>query len=376
MSANVYDESLASSASAPAKRLKSDALILHLLAALFVAAIFLLHKISPANYVSLMQEDRPIEWGTVWLFLAAGLFGLRASLPDRRWFDILVALFCLFVAFEEFSWGQRLLGYGSPEYFLANNYQQEMNLHNLPGAVVRPKWILILALAGFGILLPLLARFAPARRLLDYARATAPTLQLLPWFVLSIALLLWYPITLTGEWVEFLAGGLFLVSMRLQTGTFIISLSAALIFGVLMSKASGAVETKRDAERTACASIEAQKILDDIINGEAAGKKLLRARSVHKRVWTAAGSGHLKRENMREFDAAVCDDSGEASEARRRYAVDPWGMSYWIRVQKGDDGRKRIAIYSFGPNRRRDGAAGETTGDDVSAIGFLEPSGL
>jgi hypothetical protein len=42
-----------------------------------------------------------------------------------------VAFFCFVVAGKEASWGQRLMGYQPSEYFLANNFQQELNVHNV-----------------------------------------------------------------------------------------------------------------------------------------------------------------------------------------------------------------------------------------------------
>src|SRR5688572_18030880 len=89
-------------------------------------------------------------WVGVMLLGAAGFLNPEDAWRRRSIFTALIALFCLFVAGEEFSWGQRLLGFGSPEYFLENNFQQELNLHNLPGAVVKPKWVFIIALAGYG----------------------------------------------------------------------------------------------------------------------------------------------------------------------------------------------------------------------------------
>jgi len=73
--------------------------------------MLLIGYFAPDHYQMLMQEDRPVEWTTVWLFLAAGVIGLRNSIRHRRIFDGLVALFCLFIAGEEISWGQRLLGF-------------------------------------------------------------------------------------------------------------------------------------------------------------------------------------------------------------------------------------------------------------------------
>src|SRR5688572_16915438 len=98
---------------------------------------------SEARYESLMQEDRFLEWLTAVLFAIAGVVRLRTAIINRRWFDGLVALFCLFVAGEEFSWGQRLLGYTPPDWFLAHNIQQEATLHNFADVFGRPKWSLI-----------------------------------------------------------------------------------------------------------------------------------------------------------------------------------------------------------------------------------------
>lgn len=80
----------------------------HVLAGAWILSMLLLGRFAPDRYYMLMQEDRLVEWGTVWLFLAAGLIGLRNSIRNRHIFDGLVALFCLFIAGEEFSWGQRL----------------------------------------------------------------------------------------------------------------------------------------------------------------------------------------------------------------------------------------------------------------------------
>ena len=352
--------------------------LFHLLAALWIGSMVLVAYRWPHHYETLLQEDRPIEWGTVWLFLVAGVARSLEAIRTRRPFDALVALFCLFVAGEEFSWGQRLFGYGSPEYFLANNYQQELNLHNLPGAVFRPKWVLILALAGYGVLLPLVARSERIRRLLARVGATPPPAALAPWFVAAVILLLWYPLTLTGEWVEFLAGSLFVVSKKLATSTLWLVLSLALIFGVTLTKITDGIERDRDVERSACARTEAQNLIDDIALSDAATEKLRRRRSVHKRVWGGMNEGYLIREHARAFEATRCGDpnAGESGDnsgaaARRRYAVDPWGMSYWLHTKKIDDERQRVMIYSFGPNRHRDGVGGAPAGDDISAVAVI-----
>lgn len=71
-----------------------------------------------------VQEDEALEWATFWAFLLAagacalGAFRQWSSLRRLPWFLLGLGLFCLFVAMEEISWGQRVLGYQPPNYFL------------------------------------------------------------------------------------------------------------------------------------------------------------------------------------------------------------------------------------------------------------------
>lgn len=330
--------------------------------------MLLLARYRPAQYAALLQEDRPIEWATVWLFATAAVIHLRRAIRQRLFFDMLVAIFCLLVAGEEISWGQRLIGYGSPQYFLANNLQQEVNLHNLSGAVVTPKWFLIAALAGYGILLPLLAR---SNRLNDFMKrigATPPPVQLAPWFAVAAGLLVWYPVTLSGEWVETLAGGLFVASIPLRAGTPLIVVSLALIFGVLMTHITNRIEHQRNTGRSACASEEIKALLDDLTLGNSGTGKLRDQRTLHERVWTAINEGYINRQAAHNFDGTRC--TSDQSQDRRSYMVDPWGTSYWISVRQLDEDRQLFVIYSFGPNRRRDGSPDTPTDDDISLRGY------
>lgn len=333
--------------------------------------MLLLARYSPGQYLKIVQEDRPIEWATVWLFGVAGIIQLRKALSNRLPFDILVGLFFLFVAGEEFSWGQRLLGYSSPEYFLAHNYQQEVNLHNLPGTVLKPKWILLAALAGYGILLPCVALFGRLRALLSRVGATPPPFQLTPWFFAAIILLVWYPYSLTGEWVEALAGGLFVAAIVSRPRTLLILLALALIFGVGMTKVTDAVEHSHDSERSACARNELEGLLKDLTSDGTSTEKLRGRQSFHKRVWTAVSEGSINRQERREFETAQCSAAtAEQIQERRSYFVDPWGTSYWLSVTRVEEGLQRVTIYSFGPNRRRDGSSGAVAGDDISVMGY------
>jgi len=328
----------------------------HVLAAAWILSMLLFGRFAPDRYNLLVQEDRLVEWATVWLFLAAGLIGLRHSIRHRRIFDGLVALFCLFVAGEEFSWGQRLLGFYSPEYFLANNFQQEVNIHNLPGSFLKPKWIFIIALAGYGVLLPLLSRWRRTHRLREVAGASAPPIQLMPWFIAAILLMLWYPLKLTGEWVELLAGSLFLVATGLRPKMLWLGLSLTVVFAFVMIGLGTALERGRDVARLPCARAEVESLLNDVISGGAATNKLWRRSSVHVRIWTAITEGYLTRDRIHEFDGTRCE-GGAAQNigVRHEYGIDPWGTAYWLSVEKLSDEERQVIIYSFGPNRQRDG---------------------
>lgn len=272
--------------------------------------------------------------------------------------------------------GQRLLGFYSPEYFLANNFQQEVNIHNLPGSFLKPKWIFIIALAGYGVLLPLLSRLRRSHRVLALVGASVPPLQIMPWFIAAIVLMLWYPLKLTGEWVELLAGSLFLIATRLQPKMLWINLLLAVVFGFAMIGIGGALERGRDVARLPCARAETESLLNDVISGETATKKLWRGSSIHVRIWTAMEEGYLRPEFIREFDGTHCEGAAAQNvRVRKEYGIDPWGTAYWISVERLNDEEWRVTVYSFGPNRQRDSQKGNrdqrNAGDDIAAVGVL-----
>jgi hypothetical protein len=347
--------------------------LVHVPAAAIVGGAFALAYLAPERYDAFMQEDRAVEWATTLLFLAAGVVRCYQAIRTRRLFDVLVGLFCLFVAGEEISWGQRLFGFTPPTVFLEHNTQQEANVHNFADVFGRPKWTLILALGGYGLLLPALARMGPTRRLLDRVGATAPSHALAPWFFAAIALLIWYPVTFTGEWVELLASWLFVASAPLSHRAVSLTAAAAVPASLVMTWVS-AVRQPGATEQLACARAETSALVDDIVRGQAATLDLRDMGSIHKRVWGSVTDGYIDDSLLRTFRATSCpgDDAGGALPARRRYVVDPWGNAYWVSVAREDEsGARHVVVYSFGPNRRRDGEPGATSGDDISAEGLL-----
>jgi hypothetical protein len=343
----------------------------HVVAAAVIAGALALAHFAPERYDALVQEDHAVEWATFVLFLVAGVIRCYHAVRTRRLFDALVGLFCLFVAGEEISWGQRLVGFTPPEVFLEHNTQQEVNIHNFADVFGRPKWMLVMALAGYGLVLPALAKGARTRRLLDRLGATAPSPELTPWFITAIALLIWYPVTFTGEWIELLSGWLFVVAARLSKRTAMLTAAAAVPASLALTSVSAA-RSGADVTRVACAKAEVSALVDDIVRGGAATAELDEMGSIHKRVWTSVTAGFIDDALLRQFRATFCPGDDAARSGRRRYIVDPWGTAYWVSITREDEsGARRVIVYSFGPNRRRDGEAGETAGDDVSAEGMM-----
>jgi hypothetical protein len=306
----------------------------------------------------LLGEDGLIEWWTVTLYAAAGITMLRAAARDRRLFDGLVALFCLFVAGEEFSWGQRLLGYQPSEFFLERNIQQEANLHNLVSA----REILSYALIGFGIVLPTLWRFDRPRRLMTAIGASAPPLSLAPWFVAAVVLIQWDPTRITGEWAECLAAALFVAATwRPGRGRWPAP-AAALVSAVALTVAGSRGSS---AAHVACAEVEAAALLSDLTSG-ALDERVLSRGTPFKRVWSAAGDKEVELSRARAFMSARCDGATLAGAAeRRRFAIDPWGNPYHVAVERTSSGVE-VHVHSSGPNRRRDSGARIAAGDDVA----------
>ena len=345
-------------------------LLVHLAVLGWIAAMLVFAYRAPDRYAAAMQEDRVVEWWTALLFASAAVVRITLAVRERRVIDGLIGLFCLFVAGEEFSWGQRLFGFTPPVPFLAHNTQQEFNLHNFAEVFGRPKWVLAASLLGFGVLLPAATFTRWGRSLAHRLGATAPPLAITPWLVASVALLIVYPVEFTGEWVECLAGFLFLASATLPLVRLWSIVGATLLAAEALTFMS-ARRAADDPQRVACACAEVEGMLEGALADTAARDQLLLDGVIHKRVWTAAQDGYLELADMRSFQEATCaGPSGMDAQARRQYAVDPWGTAYWIKtVRTGTDDR-RVLVYSFGPNRRRDGdadEAGPTRADDIVA---------
>ena len=107
------------------------------LPACFGAAFYRLYHCAPKRFCSVCNEDAIVENMQFAFFFAAGALALWLAVKFWQGTDKLNApayglfgLLCIFIAMEEISWGQRIIGFETPDA-LGNNIQDEFNLHNI-----------------------------------------------------------------------------------------------------------------------------------------------------------------------------------------------------------------------------------------------------
>ena len=149
-------------------------------------------------YHYINKEDQLVEWLTFAFLIIAGLLSLLMSYKARKagtryfWFYVLFGIACLVLGMEEISWGQRIFGIKSAEFFLENSDQQEINVHNVVNLWfdVRTKHVAAFVLMIFGICLPLLAMNQKMNTLFGKLRIVVPPLFLAWGFALGAFLTL------------------------------------------------------------------------------------------------------------------------------------------------------------------------------------------
>ncbi len=100
--------------------------------------LVLLHQDKEA-FMFWIREDGLVEWLTFVVLIVMSAFSFIMSFTFSRsgaegkakrvW--LFLGFLFFFGAVEEISWGQRILGVESPEWFLKHNRQFETNVHNL-----------------------------------------------------------------------------------------------------------------------------------------------------------------------------------------------------------------------------------------------------
>jgi hypothetical protein len=357
-------------------------LVANLLILAPIATAAFLEAYAPDLYSQSSREDRWVEWASFWAFLAAGGVFVVGALQRRRtaggvtWCFVALLLFCLAFALEEISWGQRAFGYRPPTLFLEQNFQQEMNFHNLFGARLR-RLVFEGIVGGYGVLLPLLALLPPVARSLARAGVVTPPAALAPAFLLMVFTFAWRPLARWGEWVEFSLGlALLCVAMIRRRGSVVgtpspqaggrdphvLVAASAIIVG--LGFAGSGIPPVQDGfreERITRARIELQALRRDFLDQKISTKCGLQEhlyRFVRRHGQRSLGTGEFSRLEGRGMP-----------EERVIFFLDPWDMPYRIRDRCRDDGKRRlVVVHSTGPNRRTDSTPWDIRGDDLGAV--------
>ncbi len=170
------------------------------------------------------REDGFIEYATAVMLLYISvlcfsrLFNLW-SVKSALWrLGVLgFAILFLFGAGEEISWGQRIFGIESSDYFIENNAQQETNLHNMVVGETKINklifsQILTIVLVIYLILLPILYRkFKNIKNLVDMFAVPLPRWNHTIAFLLVTGLLIFIPSDKKWEVYELAFGIIFLL---------------------------------------------------------------------------------------------------------------------------------------------------------------------
>lgn len=145
------------------KRLRVAGWIIAVMAPAFMVGSLWLSQTHRDGFITLFDDDGLIETAQALLYAAGSWLSLvmarRLWHAGSRVWPILygvLAVGLFWVTGEEISWGQRLLGVSTPEWFMRHNVQREMTLHNLPGVtetIKKSLYRLLPVLAGVSAVL-------------------------------------------------------------------------------------------------------------------------------------------------------------------------------------------------------------------------------
>jgi hypothetical protein len=330
-----------------------------------------LASIDPDLHYRIGQEDGFLEWATFWAFVLAACRYFLNARRDRResggipWFAVGLGLFCILVALEEISWGQRLFGYRPPDYFLHENFQQEFNLHNVASKSLR-KLVLLVILAGYGVGTALISLIPAVNRWFRRWRIVPAPPALVPSFFAMSVVYAWYPWDYTGEWVELAMGLGFMCAAFLGKPAFAAAENTRRIAVATLATtvlAAATVLAQDHLRTTDMRALEMAQVEVEALAQDFASLRVRTRCGLHKRLYTFVRD----YEQGRLLDGEFARRLREAGETQRAdYLLDPWNSPYWLR-HKCRDGRVAVFVYSFGPNRQRDSNDWEIRGDDVGA---------
>lgn len=204
---------------------------------IFLAASYLLFAVFLARFnhdlfqFRFVVEDGFIEWCTVLVLIITMIVCARRVYYLRQvrgavFLGVtgLLTLLCLFGAGEEISWGQRLLGLETPEYFEARNAQQEIGFHNLVVEIGGEEVKLNRLIFGTGLAIamviylfvatPLYRTQLPVRRFFNHIAAPMPRNYQIAGYLIIVAVVeLLVDSSKRGEMTEFAGSIMFALNV-------------------------------------------------------------------------------------------------------------------------------------------------------------------
>ncbi len=128
-----------------------------------IMELFLPLKLMDPYYAEngILEQAQFLVIGSAFIFSLLILWALRhQNLPWVMAWTSIAALGSFYIAGEEVSWGQHILGWGTPEQWAQVNDQGETNLHNTTSWLdQKPRILLIVGIAVGGLVLPLLKKY-------------------------------------------------------------------------------------------------------------------------------------------------------------------------------------------------------------------------
>jgi hypothetical protein len=185
--------------------------------------LFFLASIILEEGYELTLEDDIFESLTAVFYVSGFVFCFIGFIANRRrgpWLQrysmLGWAALLLFLGMEEISWGQRVFGVETPEFFASRNLQSETNLHNFSSAYANRLFYSSVFLVGVG--LPSLAifnsRFSP---FVSRLGVQLPQPQLIVPFVLAFTFASPEWIATAPEFVALVTAALIGLSIALKT---------------------------------------------------------------------------------------------------------------------------------------------------------------
>ena len=219
--------------------------------------------------------------------------------------------------------------------------------------------------------------------------------SLIPSFLATFLILLWYPWQFTGELIELvLAFGFAFMALdkNSQNGVhftdqgvkreeatllkqIVLTWMVILVIGwsgAWFSQVSRSVDT----ELVAMAEAEVLAISRDFSSlARDHNDEFPISCRLSKRVYTYIEAFGVQR--MRQGNYVALTQQG-LSEERAEFFIDPWNAPYWVglRCSKGEGSdivnQLHVSVYSFGPNRRRESTEMEFRPDDIGQQFMIE----